>query len=236
MRSDRDNPYRVAFRVKRAEFWSGDLGLTLLTISVAVLIFVVTPLREAGLPGRIGCYLIVMGLMISGALAVKRSGVFTWVLIVAVLVSAVILVAGRFHPTPALHVAGSALVTATLVLYIRVVLVVMFRGGPVTWVRIQGGICAYLLLGLAWASLFELLEQVHPGSFRFVSAPADLDQLTSKLTYYSFATLTTVGSEISAVHPFARSLTIAEAIVGQLFPAIFIGALVAIAVQSRLRS
>ena len=32
-----------------SEFWSGDLGLTLVTISVAMLIFVITPLREAGL-------------------------------------------------------------------------------------------------------------------------------------------------------------------------------------------
>jgi hypothetical protein len=35
------------------------------------------------------------------------------------------------------------------------------------------------------------------------------------------------------VHPIARFLTIAEAIVGQLFPATLIGALVAMAMQSR---
>jgi hypothetical protein len=50
------------------------------------------------------------------------------------------------------------------------------------------------------------------------------------------ATLTTVGSTIAPVHPFARSLTIAEAIVGQLFPATLIGALVAMAMESRRRS
>lgn len=236
MRTDPDRPHQTTFRVKRAEFWSGDLGLTLLTISLAVLIFVVTPLGEGGLPGRIACYLVVMGLMISGALAVKRSRIFTSVLIVAILASAAVLSADRVHPTLALHVAGSAVVCVTLCLYIRVVLVVMFRGGPVTWGRIQGGICAYFLLGLVWASLYALLEQVHAGSFRFLTKPANLDQLTSKLTYYSFATLTTVGSDITAVDPFARSLTIAEAVVGQLFPAIFIGALVAIAVQSRSNS
>jgi hypothetical protein len=38
------------------------------------------------------------------------------------------------------------------------------------------------------------------------------------------------------VYPFARSLTTAEAIVGQLFPAILIGALVAMAMQSRPNS
>jgi hypothetical protein len=38
------------------------------------------------------------------------------------------------------------------------------------------------------------------------------------------------------LNPYARSLAIAEAIVGQLFPAIFIGALVAMAMQSRSKS
>jgi hypothetical protein len=60
-----------------------------------------------------------------------------------------------------------------------------------------------------------------------------MDQLTSKLTYFSFGTLTTVGSDIFPITPFARYMTIGEAIVGQLFPAILIGALVGLAMQSR---
>jgi hypothetical protein len=116
-------------------------------------------------------------------------------------------------------------------------LLVMFRQGRVSWSRIQGGICAYLLIGMAWASAFSLVEQVRPGSFHFVSAPANIDQLTSKLIYFSFATLTTVGfGDILPVLPFARSLAIAEAVVGQLFPAILIGALVAMAMQARPKS
>jgi voltage-gated potassium channel len=106
----------------------------------------------------------------------------------------VVLGAGRVHPTPVLHLWGSALVIVTLLLYVRIVLIVMFRKGPVTWGRIQGGFCVYLLIGMVWASAFQFLEQLHPGSFYFTSAPTDIDQLTSKLTYFSFATLTTVGS------------------------------------------
>jgi hypothetical protein len=87
---------------------------------------------------------------------------------------------------------------------------------------------------MAWASAFDLVEQIRPGAFHFVSEPANMDQLTSKLIYFSFATLSTVGfGDVLPVHPFARSLAIAEAIVGQLFPAILIGALVAMAMQAR---
>ena len=43
-------PRTALFRVKRGELWSGDLGLTLISISLCVLVFVITPMREAGVP------------------------------------------------------------------------------------------------------------------------------------------------------------------------------------------
>lgn len=233
MTNDMHQAPRPVLHKHLSEFWSGDLGLTLITFSLVILIFVITPLREAGLRGRLFLEPFVVALMVFGALSVKGSYLAKAFLVAVVLACSTVLVAGRLHPTPFLHQLGSAFVIGTLLLYVRVVLLVMFRVGPVTWSRIQGGICAYLLLGLAWASAFQLVEQILPGSFNFVTAPADMDQLTSKLTYFSFATLTTVGSTIAPVHPIARFLTIAEAIVGQLFPATLIGALVAMAMQSR---
>jgi hypothetical protein len=236
MTNDNDNDNdQSRVRLNMSEFWSAHLGLTLITISLAILIFVITPLREAGLPGRVFFDLIVVILMIFGAFAVNQSRMAKAFTIAIVLVAATVLGIGRVHPALFLHVLGSALSTVTLLLYVRIVLLVMFRKGPITWNRIQGGLCAYLLIGMAWASAFEFLEQLHPGSFNFATAPADLDQLTSKLTYFSFATLTTVGSTITPLDPFARSLTIAEAVVGQLFPATLIGALVAMAMQSRAK-
>jgi hypothetical protein len=220
------------FRLKSGEFWSGDIGLTLLTISLVLLVFVITPLREAGLSGRAVLEVIIMALMVFGAIAVKQDRIDTILVITLISVTAVVLAAGRLHPTPMLHQLGCVLATLSLLLYVRIVLLVMFRGGPITWGRVQGGVCAYLLLGMAWASAFQIVEQSRPGSFHFVTAPADFDQLISKLTYFSFCTLTTVGGEVSPASPIARSLTIAEAAVGQLFPAIFIGALVAMAMQS----
>jgi hypothetical protein len=219
-----------------SEFWSGDLGLTLTTISLVVLIFVITPLREAGLPGRFVFDIIMVTLMISGSLAINQSRIATAFIVGLVLLNAAVLITGRLHPTPVLHQAGGILSTVTLLLYVRIVLLVMFRKGPVTWSRIQGGVCAYLLLGMAWASAYQFLEQRYPGSIQFVTAPVEIDQLTSKLTYFSFGILTSLGSDIAPVHPFARSLALAEAVVGQLCPALLMGALVAMAMQSRSKS
>jgi len=229
-------PRTEFFRIKGGEFWSGELGLTLITISLCILVFIVTPMREAGVSGRILVDLLMMTLMAFAALAVKQNRFDTILVVGLILVTAVLLGAARLYPTPLLHQLGSIFSTVVLLLYVRIVLLVMFRGGPITWSRIQGGVSAYLLIGMAWASAFQIIEQSRPGSFHFVTAPRDLDQLISKLTYYSFCTLTTVGGEVAPVSPIARSLTVAEATLGQLFPAILIGALVAMAAQSRAKS
>jgi len=226
-------PRNALVRIRSGEFWSGDLGLTLITISLCVLVFVITPMQEAGLPGRIVVGLIMMALMAFGAVAVRQSRFDTLLVIALISTTAALLGTARLHPTPMLHQLGSIFSTLTLLLYVRIVLLVMFRGGPITWSRIQGGVSAYLLIGMAWASAFQVIERSRPGSFHFVSTPRDLDQLISKLTYYSFCTLTTLGGDVVPISPIARSLTIAEAAVGQLFPAILIGALVAMAVSSR---
>ena len=224
------------FRIRAGEFWSGDLGLTLITLSLTLLVFVITPMREAGLSGRLALESIIMGLMVFGALTGRRHRLDTILVIALISVTTIVICMARLHPTPPLQKAGSVFATITLLLYVRIVLVVMFREGRMTWSRIQGGVAAYLLIGMAWASAFQVVEQSRPGSFHFVTAPADFDQLTAKLTYFSFCTLTTVGGAVAPVTPIARSLTIAEAVVGQLLPAILIGALVAMAMQSRPKS
>lgn len=236
MKNDTHQPQDPTFRIDLSQFWSSDLGLTLLTFSLAVIVFVITPLREAGLPGRLLFDMVVVTLMIFATLVIDQSRIAKVFAIAVFLFCASVLGAGRVHPTPFLHLLGSASVIVTLLLYIRIVLIVMFSKGPITWGRIQGGVCVYLLVGMAWASAYQFLEQLHPGSFHFASPPMDIDQLSSKLTYFSFTTLTTVGSTIAPLDPFARSLTIAEAVVGQLFPATLIGALVAMAMRSGTKS
>jgi hypothetical protein len=219
--------------LQKGQFWSGDLGLTLITISLLTLVFVITPLREAAIPGRFLVELAILVLMISGALTAEQTRIAKFPVIAFLLATALILCVGRLRPSPLTHQVGSVCSTITLLLYFRIVLLVMFRAGPVTWSRIQGGVCAYLLLGMAWASAFQVLEFRHPGSFRFVTAPQDLDQLISKLTYYSLTVLTSVGGDVAPVSPLARSLTAAEAVAGQLFPAILIGTLVAMAMHAQ---
>ncbi|MEI6200878.1 MAG: potassium channel family protein, partial [Enhydrobacter sp.] len=71
-----------------------------------------------------------------------------------------------------------------------------------------------------------------PGSFSGLTV-ADRVSLPADLVYFSFATLTTVGyGDIVPVHPFARSLSNLEAILGQLYPATLLARMVSLHVGS----
>lgn len=233
MTTDASRPRRLTLHLEMTDFWKGDLGLTLITICLVTQIFLVTPLHEEGLRIRFIFDVILAVLMVYGVVSVGRHKIVKRIVIAVVTICAVVLLVGRIHPTLPLQQAGSVVATITLAIYFWVVLALMFRGGPVTWSRIQGGVSAYLLLGMAWASAYQVVEQFAPGAFQFVTPPATFDELISKMTYYSFCILTTVGSSIAPVNPFARSLTMAESVVGQLFPAILISAIVAMAMRAR---
>lgn len=110
--------------------------------------------------------------------------------------------------------------TATLFTYVA-------RSEEVTHDQIYGGISVYLLLGLTWFAIYNLLEILTPGSFRGLSEVDGPFPIPSELLYYSFITLTTVGyGDITPVNSYARSLAILEAISGVLFVATFVARLV----------
>jgi voltage-gated potassium channel Kch len=85
-----------------------------------------------------------------------------------------------------------------------------------------------------WAAAYAFIGEVFPQAFSVASGTALADNPVSRYVYFSFVTLTTVGyGDITAVHPLARTLVIAEALTGQLFPAIIIGSLVSLALADR---
>src|SRR5271163_37407 len=114
MTKDPNQPSGTVLHLQMSEFWSGDLGLTLVTISLVVLVFIITPLREVGLPGRLFFELLILALMVFGALAVEQSRIAKLLVIAFVLMTAVFLGLGRFHPTVLMHQLGSILSTITL--------------------------------------------------------------------------------------------------------------------------
>jgi len=99
-------------------------------------------------------------------------------------------------------------------------------GNDISLNRIVGAVCVYLLLGVMWSIAYTLLEYSQPGSFNglteLVSPGWNADWI-----YFSFVTITTLGyGDITPLTQTARSLTVAEAIVGQFYIAVMVAGLV----------
>jgi voltage-gated potassium channel len=102
--------------------------------------------------------------------------------------------------------------------------------------RIVGAICVYVLIGLAFSSVYQTLDDVAPGSFRF---PADTSWATPsqwRYRYFSFITLATLGyGDVTPVTVLAGAIASIEAIVGQLYIGITVARLVALSLAERAR-
>jgi hypothetical protein len=90
--------------------------------------------------------------------------------------------------------------------------------------RIAAAVAVYLLIGLIWARLYEVVELLAPGAFHI---PAGESLSSAGFVYFSFVTLATLGyGDLTPVNIVARNLAVLEAITGQLYLVILISRLV----------
>jgi hypothetical protein len=122
------------------------------------------------------------------------------------------------------HSGAALFLTVTAVILLSHVL----KDEEVTGDKIIGAICVYLLIGLTWGLLFSVIEAIRPGSFQMAQAPdGGTEEKMSLFVYYSFVTMTTVGyGDVLPATPVARSLSIVEAVIGQIYLATLIARLV----------
>jgi hypothetical protein len=147
----------------------------------------------------------------------------------------------RIYPYAPLVVVVRSITAGFVAFVTGVILLRIIREERVSNDTILGGICVYLLLGLLFESVFEIVEFVLPGSFR--SGTVALGELAQsqgdvarypELVYYSFVTLTTLGyGDITPVGSLPRVLSTAEAVIGQLYLAILVAALVGMRLAQR---
>ena len=125
-----------------------------------------------------------------------------------------------------------------LTLAITLVIKESLLSKEVTMDTIAGSLCAYLLLGFAFASIYALIDIVAPASFissipgkegLIDLASSDLDRI-----YFSFVTLLTVGyGDIVPASPPAKLTTIIEGFIGQVYLVVLIARLVGMHVTQK---
>ncbi|MBR0791787.1 two pore domain potassium channel family protein [Bradyrhizobium manausense] len=203
-----------------------DWLLTLLTFLLILIVFVFAPLQASGnFVFHAGTITLLLAVM-AGMTTISRSKTALVLMSLALLTNFVVFLERYYYSWPYnLHVlAASWLIIATTLSV--VVMQAVFGPGYVTYHRIVGAVLVYLLIAVGFACVFTFLGLSIDGAFKGIEFEDDRS-LASKVFYLSFATLTTTGyGDIVPIHPWARSLCNAEAVIGQLYPATLLARLV----------
>jgi hypothetical protein len=203
-----------------------DWLLSALTGVLILLIFVFAPLQAIGISTF---HLFVIGLLLAiiGSMVIISNSPTCLVLMsIALAANVAVFFLRLYYPIPFhLHILAGAwlIIAGTLAM---VVTKAVFRQGRVTYHRIIGAILLYLLIAVAFATLFLFVGLSDQGAIKGIIFDDD-QSLASALFYLSFVTLTSTGyGDIIPIHPLARSLCNIESVIGQLYPATLLARLV----------
>lgn len=94
--------------------------------------------------------------------------------------------------------------------------------------KIIGSLTLYLLLGLIWTMIYLLLLAMDPQAFSGVEV-TNWQQGFSRIAYYSFVTLTTLGyGDVLPTNHIAEFFVYMEAIIGVFYMAIIVSSLISL--------
>lgn len=200
-----------------------DPGLSALLAAQIILVFVAEPLAFEGFePPLIAIGIIVAGLILILALGSDQRGALI-VVGVAGGVRLLTAVADLIWGAPLAVAAEGISAVLGLLAMMWAVFEIVFGPGRITAHRVRGAIALYLAIAIIFAWLYRLLAGVVPTAFSGLKFAAGQHGALSPFLYYSITSLTTLGlGDITPVNEFARSLTVLEALLGQLFPAVIL--------------
>lgn len=207
--------------------------LTALTIMLAILMFVVSPMQAEGIV-QAHHFGIAFALLLVVAIFIVSGSMPAAVAILTAIGLVLLATVLRLYRPSALdiYLDASAWLIASVTLGI-VVARAVFAPGRVTFHRVVGAVQFYLDIGLMFVALFCFVALIEPDAFIGLKVKDNL-ALIQNLIYFSFVTLTSVGyGDITPWHPYARSLANVEAIIGQLYPATLLARLVTLELEGR---
>lgn len=100
-----------------------------------------------------------------------------------------------------------------------------------------GAVCGYLLIGLIWTYVYLVIASIDPTSFSIHLNHDGTRARIDHFIYYSFVTLTTTGyGDILAMKSIARTFSWLEAVVGQVYLAVWISQLVGLRILQKQKN
>jgi len=211
------------FKIPVINFPGGRFLFLLISI---FLWFVLSPFLEGLLRLSTLADLFVTLVLLSGVFAViQRKGVFIFSLSFAIFT---VLVRWSLHlfNISSFEMVNNILSILFMGFIVGIILSYLFKEEEITSDVIMGAICGYFLIGLLWNNVYGLLEVIEPNSFQFSQR---LGAEGTEFIYYSFVTLTTLGyGDITPISNPAQSLSLLEAVMGQLYLAVLVARLVGI--------
>jgi len=119
----------------------------------------------------------------------------------------------------------------------------ILKGHHITIHSISGVVSVYILIALVWTIGYSLVEMNWPGSFDAplsgtpAAASASSTAIFATLFFYSVVTITTAGyGDVTAISPYARSLTSLELVIGQVFLAVLVAWLVGMYIADSIQA
>jgi voltage-gated potassium channel len=110
----------------------------------------------------------------------------------------------------------------------------ILKSKPIGLNEVYGAVAVYLLIGIFFGMLYQVLLAFDPNALYF--NPANFSNqapVAGEIFYFSFVTLSTVGyGDVSPIAPLARSLSMIEAILGVMYVATMIARFIAIHTNS----
>jgi hypothetical protein len=204
-----------------------DRLLTLLGVLLALAIFVFAPLQAVGVYLFQGFAIAALLAIIGGMIAISDNPTALAVMSICLAANIVVFLLRLYYPPWPynLYVLAAAWLAVSVTLGV-IVAQAVFRRGRVTYHRIIGAILLYLLIAVAFGTLFIFVGLSFPDAFKGITFE-DNPALANSVFYLSFVTLTSTGyGDIIPVHPIARSLCNIESVIGQLYPATLLARLV----------
>jgi hypothetical protein len=209
----------------------GRFGVLFVTLLAAL---VVPGFLPSGTVARLFLNIFFSFVLVAGLVAVSDNRLHLTAGLVLVIPAIAINWLGKATDSVSLGLLSSGIGSAFLAFLAVVMILFAARSRRVTLNVLFAAVSAYLLMGLAWAEWYALIEVISPGAISFDLEPGLAGYeahvaLLNESVYYSIVTMTTLGyGDMAPIAPQARALAMMQALIGQLYLVVMIARLVAL--------